>query len=145
MDRIRGLVLVFVSMLAFGALAADKHDHKHDEHEGSHGGVVLEIGDHVAHVEVVHDQKAGKITLYLTDKDAKSALAIKDAPKINVKAEKGNKQIEAKAIDAKDGAASQFEATDDVLKADPLKGRIAITINEKKYNVELKDAHDHKH
>jgi len=126
-------------------IAAKEDEHKHAEHKAPHGGTLLEVGDDAAHVELVHDEKAGKITLYILNKEAKSAVAVKDAPKLNLKTEKGNKQIETQAIDAKDGAASQYEATDDALKSNPLKGRIALTLEGKKYNIELKEAHDHKH
>ena len=54
---------------------------------------------------------------------------------------KGGKQVEMKAVNAKDGMASQFEATDDALKADALKGRVVVTIKDKKYNIDLKDDH----
>jgi hypothetical protein len=132
--------VVIVLALCFGsAIAADK-----DHDEPKHGGVVLEVGEEVAHLELVHDAKAGKVTLYITGPDAKTDLALKDAPKINLKTKDGNKQIETKAISPKDGASAHFEAIDDVLKADPLKGRIALVINGKKFNVELKDDHAHK-
>ena len=118
-------------------------EHKHEEHKAPHGGPLLEVGEEEAHLELVHDEKAGKLTLYLLGKDAKTPVAIKDAPKVNLKTDKGPKQIETKAVEAKDGLASCFEATDDALKADPLNGRIALTLGEKKYNVELKHEHGH--
>jgi hypothetical protein len=45
-------------------------------------------------------------------------------------------------VRAKDGQASQFEGADEALKADPLEGRIALTIGDKKYNVDLKHEHE---
>lgn len=133
-----------VALFAGGRLLAEeKHEHKHGE-KGPRGGELLEVGDKEdTHAELVHDEKAGKLTLYLLAKDLKTAVAIKDAPKLNLKAKDGNKQMDLKAVDAKDGAASKFEATDDALKADPLDGRIAVTLADgKKYNVNLK--HEHK-
>jgi hypothetical protein len=139
------LALVITAGLVSYNAAAKEDDHKHEEHKAPHGGTLLEIGDHAAHLELVHDDKAGKLTLYILDKEAKNAVAIKEAPKINLKTDKGNKQIESKAVNADDGAASKYEATDDALKIEPLMGRIALTIDGKKYNVDLKDEHDHKH
>jgi hypothetical protein len=134
-------MLMVVGLLAKPVMAEEKHE----EHKAAHGGSLLEVGEEVAHIEVVHDDKAGKLTLYILGGDAKTAVAIKDAPKINLKTDKGAKQLETKAVDAKEGAASQYEVTDDALKTEPLKGRIALTIKDKKYNVDLKEDKDHHH
>ncbi|MCZ7648061.1 MAG: hypothetical protein M5U26_22845 [Planctomycetota bacterium] len=97
------------------------------------------------HAELVHDHAGGKLTLYLLAKDMKSPVAIKEAPKLNLKAKDGNKQLEMKAVEPKDEKASQFVAEDESLKADPLAGRISITLDDgKKYNVKLED-HGHGH
>lgn len=127
----------------------DGHGHGHEEAKpGPHGGEIQEIGDKEdTHAELVHDHAAGKTTLYLLGKDMKTPVAIKDAPKINLKAKTGNRQVEMKPVDAKDGTSSQFEAMDEGFKADPLDGRIAIMLGGKQYNVKL-DAHfghDHGH
>jgi len=134
------LALVAAVMLSGAAFCAE-HDH---EHKAPHGGALLEVGEDVAHVELVHDEKAGKVTLYILDKHAKKEVLIKDAPKLNIKSKDGNKQIETKGVDTKDGAASKYEATDEALKADPLKGRVAVVIEGKNYNVDIKEAHEHK-
>lgn len=131
--------LVAAVMLSGSAFCAE-----HDDHKAPHGGALLEVGEEVAHVELVHDEKAGKVTLYILDKHAKKEVSIKDAPKLNIKSKDGNKQIETKGVDAKDGAASKYEATDETLKADPLKGRVAVVIEGKNYNVDIKEAHEHK-
>lgn len=109
-----------------------------EEHaKPAHGGIILEVGEEAAHIELVHDAKAGKVTLYIMGADAKTPLALKEAPKLNLKTEKGNAQIAMK------GSASTFEATDDALKSDPLKGRISLTVADKQYNVDIKDEHKH--
>jgi hypothetical protein len=134
MVRIASLVLF---ALCFGSVMAADKDHD----EPKHGGVILEVGEEIAHVEFVHDAKAGKVTLYIYGPDAKTDLPLKEAPKINLKTNDGNKQLETKAVNAKDGASAQFEVTDDALKSDPLKGRIALVVNGKKHNIDLKDEH----
>lgn len=145
-------------LLVLGAavvcVAADEK--KEEEHKAPHGGVLLEVGEEVAHLELVHDPKEGTATIYLLDGKAEKAVAIKDAPKLNLMTADGAKQVVTKAVEPdKEGLASQFVAKDDALKADPLKGRIAITIGDKKYNVDIKepdeheghdhDEHDHDH
>ncbi|MCW8131965.1 MAG: hypothetical protein KIS92_16585 [Planctomycetota bacterium] len=130
----------FLAACVLNGVRAEEHHHDHDHGaKGPHGGALQELGDKDdTHAELMHDEKAGKLTLYLIGKDGKTPVAIKDAPKLNLKAKDGNKQIEMKAVDAKEGAASQYEATDDALKADPLDGRISITLADgKKYNVKL--------
>lgn len=145
MVRNGSLMLACVALaLIAGRLCSEEHKHEHAK--APHGGEWIEVGDKDdTHAELVHDEKAGKLTLYFFAKDQKTPVAIKDAPKINLKAKDGNKQMDMKAVDAKDGAAFQYEATDEALKADPLDGRIAITLADgKKYNVNLKHEHEHK-
>lgn len=134
-------VAAMVVVCTLRAYAEEKHEHKHEK--GPHGGAISEVGDKDdTHAEIVHDEKSGKLSLYLLGKYMKAPVAIKDAPKINLKAKEGNKQIAMKVVDAKDGVASHFEATDDALKADPLQGRIAITLGDgKSYHVNL--SHEH--
>ena len=42
-----------------GAQSQGEHAHAH---EGPHGGHLLEVGNHLAHLEVIHDEAAGKRT-----------------------------------------------------------------------------------
>ena len=55
------------------APASDEHDHDaHHEHaeHGPHGGTLLAIGDDFAHLELVLDSDAGKLTAYVLDGQA---------------------------------------------------------------------------
>ncbi|MEO0649855.1 MAG: hypothetical protein AAFZ65_04170 [Planctomycetota bacterium] len=62
---------------------ADGHTHAegstHDDHDGDHGhepvygGLLVELGEHVAHVELVHDGEEGRLTLYSMDAHAEQA------------------------------------------------------------------------
>ncbi|MCE9581545.1 MAG: hypothetical protein K8T20_03410 [Planctomycetes bacterium] len=138
-------------VLAAAVLCMAGDEKKEEEHKAPHGGVLLEVGAEVAHLELVHDPKEGKATIYILDGKAEKPVAIKVAPKVNLMTDDGAKQLVATAVEPdKDGLASQFEAKDDSLKADPLKGRIAVVIGDKKYNVEIQEAagehdgHDHK-
>lgn len=132
-------------MLAGRAFGGEKkEEHKHEDKPGPNGGEIQEIGDkNDTHAELKHDHTNGKTTLWIVGSDLKTLVAIKDAPKINLKAKDGNKQIEMKPVNVKDGAASQWEASDENFKQDPLDGRISIKLPDgKKYNVKL-DAHHH--
>ncbi len=129
------ILAVFALTLSFSIQAEDK---KPEDHKPVHGGTILEVGEEAAHIEFVHDEKAGKITLYIMGGDAKTALNLKEAPKLNLKTKAGNKQLETKGADA------TWTATDEALKDEP-SGRIALTLPDgKKYNVAIEDKHDHK-
>lgn len=132
------LCVAFAAACILNSTFAEEHHHDHAE-KGPHGGVLQEMGDKEdTHAEIIHDEKTGKLTLYIIGNDAKSPVAIKDTPKLNLKAKDGNKQFEMKAVEAKEGAASQFEVSDEALKTDPLDGRITFALADgKKYNVKL--------
>jgi hypothetical protein len=143
------LAAALLFTLASGVRAGDdkKEEEKEEEHKAPHGGVLLEVGEDVAHLELVRDEKEGKATIYVLDAKAEKGVAIKDAPKINLTTKDGAKQVLTKAVEPdKEGMASHFEAQDDSLKAHELSGRISVTIDGKKYNIDLpKEEHDHDH
>ena len=72
------------------------HDdgHAHPDH-GPHGGDLVELGHEAYHAEVVHDDAAATVTVYLLGPDAKTAVPI-DAPGLTISL-------------VHDGAAEQFE------------------------------------
>ena len=117
------------------------HDHAGHDHDGhDHGSDLLEVGAHVAHIKFDHDHDAGSVTLTFTGPDAKTALLLKTAPKLNLTGD-NPQQLETRAVspDA-DGASAVFSATNEVLKAEP-EGRIAVTIGEESFQVPI--AHEH--
>lgn len=116
--------------------------HDHDT-KGKHGGAIIPVGKEAAHIEFVHDPKAGKAVLYITGKDAEIPLAIGDAPELKLETDQGPKVIKTEAVDPKDGKSAQFTAVDDLLKTDPLKGRVALKIDGKPYSPAIKGAHAH--
>ncbi|PCJ56015.1 MAG: hypothetical protein COA79_20090 [Planctomycetota bacterium] len=148
--------LLALSVCMSVTLIAEDHDHDHKGHDhgkdhikATHGGNILEVGKHVAHIELVHDKKKGSITLYILDKAGK-AMAIADAPRLNLKYKDGDKkkkkQIITKPQGEKDKKASEFKAVDNLFKTEGFKGKISIKIGDKKYQVELAHGHhdDHK-
>ncbi len=55
--------------------ASEAHDHAAG---GPHGGAIIEMGDG-SHAEMVHDDAAGKVTIYLLDGAAKNSVAADEA------------------------------------------------------------------
>ncbi|MCL4695287.1 MAG: hypothetical protein KJ060_22585, partial [Candidatus Hydrogenedentes bacterium] len=51
------------------------HDHGH-HHEAPHGGVLIALGDHVAHIELVFDAENGALTAYVLDGEAENAVRL---------------------------------------------------------------------
>jgi len=144
------IVLVFMLLSAAVSAADKKDDHHHDE-SGPNGGELQDVGDKGGHhVEVKHDHRNGKTNFWVIGKNAKTAVALptNEPPKINLKTKEGNKKIEMKPVNEKDGKATQWEAADEGLKQDPLDGRIQFKLEDgKTYNVKL-DPHfgkEHKH
>ncbi|MGE4159164.1 MAG: hypothetical protein AB7F75_08715 [Planctomycetota bacterium] len=138
--------------LFFGSstvLAEEEHGHEHEAIKPSHDGVIIEVGEHAAVVEVVHDEKAGTMEIWVMDAHGKP-LAIEDAPRINLMVHDGDHakpvQVTTNPVDAKDGKTDRFSAQDEKLKGH-LEGRISIKIEGKPYQVALPhdDAHHEKH
>jgi hypothetical protein len=83
-----------------------------DEHgaAGPHGGAIVELGNEEYHGEVVVDGKTHTLTVYLFGPDAKTPAPIA-AAEVTVTTE-DDKKLVLKAVDAKDGKASQFQLDD---------------------------------
>ena len=130
----------------------DEHaGHDHSSHKGhdedkhakpQHGGLVLEVGEETAHVEFVHEAKAGRVVLYLSGKDGKTPLRVSDPPTLRLVTTGGTKNVVAVGRDVREGKASEFTMTDDALKSDPLKGSLVLEIDGKRYDVEVKEEHE---
>lgn len=51
----------------------------HHEHAPPHGGTLVELGEEFAHVEVVFDRAAGRLTVYLLDGEAEAPVRTRQA------------------------------------------------------------------
>jgi hypothetical protein len=91
-------------------------------HESPHGGTALELGNHEAHLDVVLDPAAGKVTAYVMDAHAENFVRIpSESFEISAKLPAGETTLVLKAVanaasGEKVGDTSQFEAQSDALK-----------------------------
>lgn len=110
----------------------------HEEHRAPHGGAILELGEEEAHVEVVHDPKAGVLTLYVFGKDLNTPAEVA-VPTILLATKSGPKEFKPTALDAKPGkdVATAWRLTDPAVAVDPLDGRLVVTVAGKEHRSPL--------
>jgi hypothetical protein len=126
------------------------HEHAHAS-EGPHGGTLIELGNEEYHAELVHDEQAGTVTVYLLDSAAKASVPIDAADvSINVKHEKQGEQFKLSAsADESDpqGKSSRFVSTDaelaEELDHEHAEAQLAVTINGKPYRGTVEHHHGH--
>ena len=133
-----------LGVLAIAAFAAcgNKTDHAHGGHvhKAPHGGALVELGEHAYNLELVRDNAAGKLTVYVLDGHAEKFVRIK-APSIDLVAMPGGKftPVSLKAIANSAtgetvGDTSQFEAQADWLKtAGEFAGIVTVEIQGRKF------------
>lgn len=105
---------------------------------GPHGGHLLEVGDHVAHLEVIHDEEAGKLTVYVLGPDEKTPFPLEQAPQLKLVTEQGPLVLDLEKVDQ---VGATFSATADVMKGVEPEGRVSLTIEGKVYNPILEHEH----
>lgn len=108
----------------------------HAEH-GPHDGELIELGDHVAHLEIVHDEDAGTIALYALDANLKPT-ALTEAPVLNLPTDSGPKQVTAIA---RSGSTSDWLFSDPALEGEPEGARLRVVLNGVTYTPELPHQH----
>ncbi len=126
------------------------HDHAHPSH-GPHGGDLIELGNEEYHGEVVHDEKAGTVTIYLLDSHAEKAVAIAaEEITINMKHDEEAYQftLAAQPDDGDpEGQSSRFISSEPELARDldhdDAEAHLVVTINDKQYRGKI--AHNHAH
>jgi predicted small lipoprotein YifL len=55
------------------------HHHHHHHHEAPRGGTLVELGDHVAHIEFLLDEETGLLRAYILDGHAENPVQLADA------------------------------------------------------------------
>lgn len=87
--RVAG-ILVAIALTSCSQNSTKKQGHKHDhkthadaqdethqhQHHAPHGGALIPLGDHFAHLEVVLAPKTGDLTVFVLDKEAEKAVRI---------------------------------------------------------------------
>ena len=117
--------------------------------EGPHHGDLIELGNEEYHAELLHDEGAGTVTIYVLDSTAKEQVSI-DATEVTINAKHNGKPEQFKLAASPDvndpqGKSSRFVSNDKELArhldeegADP---RLVLTINGKSYRGVI--THDH--
>lgn len=127
---------------------ADQHEHAHPD-SGPHGGHLIELGNEEYHAELVHDEDAGTVSIFLLDGTAKKPVAI-EAAEVVVNLKHGGKGEQFKlAAQAQDrdpkGKSSRFVSNDkelgEDLDAEGADARLVVEINGKSYTGEV--SHEH--
>lgn len=130
----------------------------HDEHaghfhpsEGLHQGSLIELGNEEYYAELVHDETAGSVTIYVLNPKATQQVPIEQTEiTINVKHDGKPEQFQlAASPDAGDpeGKSSRFVSTDselgEHLDDEAAAPTLVLTIAGKSYRGTI--AHDHEH
>lgn len=120
---------------------------------GPHKGSLVELGDEEYHAEVVHDEKAGTVTIYLLGSDAKSTVTT-DAKEVALNAKVSGKAIQMKLKAApqkgdKAGTTSCFASKSkelvNLLDNEQVKPSLRVTIAGKTFNGAIAHHHEHEH
>ena len=129
---------------------ADQAGHAHPT-EGPHHGDLIELGNEEYHAEILHDEDAGTVTIYVLNGAATEQVPI-DATEVTINAKHDGQPEQFKLAaspDANDpqGQSSRFVSNNEELAlhldeegAEP---RLVLTINGKSYRGTI--AHDHDH
>ena len=130
--------------------AAGEHSHPT---EGPHHGSLIELGDEEYHGELVHDDKAGTVTIYLLDSSAREAVAV-ELSEVHINASHDG-QSEQFALAARpmpedpEGKSSRFVSEDselaEHLDEEGADARLVLKISGKSYNAAISHDHDHGH
>lgn len=141
--------------------AVDHTAHAHDDHNhsatGPHQGLLIELGSDEYHAEVVHDDAAGTVTIYLLDAAAKLAVT-SDAEEVTINIRKGDQPVQFKlAAKSQEGqgeaAFSEYTLHDkelvQFLDDDSVQAKLAVTINGQPFSGEIPHGdhaeHSHSH
>ncbi len=119
--------------------------------KGPHHGDLIELGNEEFHVEMVHDDAAGAVTIYILDSAAKVAVPI-DATELVINLKHDGKPEQFKLMPSADigdpaGKSSRFTLKDADLAAHiedaAAAPKMSVNINGKPYSGEIKHQHDH--
>lgn len=128
----------------------DHSGHAHPS-EGPHHGDLVELGNEEYHGEVVHNEEAGTLEIYILDGAATKQVAI-DATELTINVSHDGKPeqfvLAAKPDEGDEAGKSSRFVSDDKELAEHLdeegtNPRMVVKINGKSYRGEIKHDHDH--
>lgn len=147
-------VFLGLAITAAIASAADEKEEKHDHPDkGPHKGALIELGDEEYHAELVHDDEASTITVYILDASAKKAVSI-DSKQILINVKHGKKVEQFRLASSPDkgdakGLSSRFTIKDkelcEHLDEEKVEARLSLKIKGKSYAAKIEHDHDHDH
>lgn len=137
------------------AAPAEAHSEAgHDEHShaaaGPHGGDLIGLGDEEYHAELVHDEAAGTVTLYVLDSAAKASVPI-EATEVTINLTHEGQGEQLKLVASTDqgdptGKSSRFVLSDtklaEHLHHEDAKPQLVITIDGKQFRGTVEHHHD---
>ncbi len=136
----------------------DTHDgHDHDAHghasHGPHHGDLIELGNEEFHAEIVHDEIAGTVTIYVLNGEATEQVPI-DATEVTINATHDGSPEQFQLMASADtndpeGKSSRFVSNDPDLASrldeEGADARLVLTINGNSYRGAVAHDHDHAH
>ncbi len=129
------------------AKAADEHGHDHDR-PGPHGGRVLVLGADAFHAELVHDQDAHKVTVFLAEANSGKPVAA-DAPGVSIQLLQGGDFVSYTLAPAEGGGPGEYSLAsgplcDALAHGEDVKGRIRAAIGGEQVSGEIEGCgHEH--
>ena len=129
-------------------------EHGHDEHQGPHGGHVIELGrNHEFHAEIVENEEARAVSAYILGKDLQELAIEQSTINLSLIVEGKPQSFALQAAGPTGGKASRFDATDSeafaALHEHEASGKLLVSIEGKSYSgaIEHHDhgGHDHDH
>jgi hypothetical protein len=148
-----GMAVAGMAVMQAAPRAAHDHGHGHAHPtEGPHHGSLIDLGKEDYHAELVHDEKADTVTIYILDGAAVKAVPIPAKQiTLNMRAAGKPQQFTLTATRQKDdpeGSASAFTATGkplcQAMDAHGATGRLNVEIGGKMY-VGKVGGHSHAH
>lgn len=125
------------------------HGEEHAAH-GPHQGQLIELGAEEYHAELVHDEKAGTVTVYFLDASAKQNVPI-DVPEITINLKHNGKGEQFKLAAQPDtgdppGKSSRFVSREAELAKDldteGVEAHLSTSINGKPFSSAIEHHHD---
>lgn len=150
------IVLMSLAGCSNGRTPAVVAEHAHEHVHGPHDGELIEIGDEEYHAELIHDDQAGAVTIYVLDDAHEKAVPI-EAAAITIKMVVNATPVEFKVVAKPQegdpaGKASRFESKEQALGLaldnEQAERELVIAIGEKTYHAKFAhfdDEHHHHH